>query len=355
MQNGNWVDESLVVKERPMIRIGLAGIGFMGMIHFLAIERLSSAKVTAIAARDPKKRSGDWTMIQGNFGPRGRQMDLTGIDTYASAEELIERSDVDMVDICLPSDDHTSPVIRALEAGKHVLVEKPIALSLADADRMVAAAKASGRLLMVAHVLPFFTDFRFAHDAIRSGRFGRLQAAHFRRHISPPNWSDAVTDFEKVGGPLIDLHIHDTHFLVVACGMPCGLSSIGTRRGEMVTYVSTQYDFGPEGPAVSATSGCLSASSRPFTHGYELYFEKGTLLYEAGQPLRVFTSVGIETPTLEGGDEIDSFAAEIGAAVDSVVTGQPSPLLDGMLARNALALCLKEGESVSSGQPVVIS
>jgi predicted dehydrogenase len=338
-----------------MIRIGLAGIGFMGMIHYLAIKRLSNARVTAIAARDPKKRSGDWTMIQGNFGPRGEQMDLTGIATFATAEELIDQSDVDMVDICLPSDNHTAPVIRALEAGKHVLVEKPISLSLADADRMVAAAKASGRMLMVAHVLPFFADFRFALDAIRGGRFGRLQAAHFRRHISPPNWSDAVADFEKVGGPLIDLHIHDTHFVVVACGMPRRLTSIGTRRGEMVTYVSTQYDFGPEGPAVSATSGSLSASSRPFTHGYELYFEKGTLLYEAGQPLRVFTAEGIETPTLAGGDEIDSFAAEIGAAVEAVTTGQPSPLLDGVLARNALALCMKEGESVRHGQPVMTS
>jgi predicted dehydrogenase len=336
-----------------VIKIGLAGIGFMGMIHYLAVGRLSQAKVTAIAARDPRKRAGDWTMIQGNFGPRGEQVDLSGIETFADADTLIDRSDVDLVDICLPSDQHTAPVIRALEAGKHVLVEKPIALNLSDADRMVAAAKASGKMLMVAHVLPFFADFRFALDAVRSGRFGKLTAAHFRRHISPPQWSDAVAEFDKVGGPLIDLHIHDTHFIVVACGMPKRVMSTGTRRGPMVTYVSTQYDFGPEGPAVSATSGCLSSPGRPFTHGYELYFERATLHYEAGGSLRLFTAEGLENPTLAGGDEIDAFTAELGAAVDAVTTGEASPLLDGKLARDALALCIHEGEAVATGQPVV--
>ncbi|MBY0588944.1 Gfo/Idh/MocA family oxidoreductase [bacterium] len=338
-----------------MIKIGLAGIGFMGMIHYLAIARISGAKVTAIAARDPKKRAGDWSMIQGNFGPRGTQMDLSDIALFADAEELIQKSDVDLVDICLPSDNHVGPAIKALESGKHVLVEKPIALSLADADRMVAAAKASGRMLMVAHVLPFFADFRFGLELISQQTHGKLLAAHFRRHISPPNWSDAVADFSKVGGPLIDLHIHDTHFIVVAFGKPRRVTSTGIKRGEMVTYVATQYDFGPEGPAVSATSGCLSAPGRPFTHGYELYFERATLLYEAGQPLRLFTATGVENPTLAGGDEIDAFEKEITAAVRAIETRTPSPLLDGTLARDALALCLGEGTSVDSGQPVSIA
>jgi predicted dehydrogenase len=325
------------------------------MIHYLAIQRLSNARVTALAARDPRKRAGDWTMIQGNFGPRGEQMDLAGVETFADVEELIERSDVDLVDICLPSDNHTAPVIAALEAGKHVLVEKPIALSLADADRMVAASKSSGRMLMVAHVLPFFADFRYGLEAIRSGTYGKLLAAHFRRHISPPNWSDAVADFGKVGGPLIDLHIHDTHFVVVSCGMPRRVTSTGIQQGEMVTYVSTQYDFGADGPAVSATSGCLSAGGRPFTHGYELYFERGTLFYEAGWPLRLITATGVESPTLSGGDEIDAFAQEISAAVEAVQTKTASPLLDGQLARDALALCIAEGESVASGKSVFTS
>ena len=62
-----------------MVGIGIVGIGFMGMIHYLAARRVEGARVVALCSRDPKKLAGDWTSIQGNFGPRGTQMDLSGI------------------------------------------------------------------------------------------------------------------------------------------------------------------------------------------------------------------------------------------------------------------------------------
>ncbi len=94
---------------------------------------------------------------------------------------LLADPKVDLVDLCVPNDEHARMAIRALEAGKHVLVEKPIALTGADADAMVAAARASGKLLMVAHVLPYFPEFAFAAQVVRSRKYGRLVAAHFKR------------------------------------------------------------------------------------------------------------------------------------------------------------------------------
>lgn len=335
-----------------MVRIGIAGIGFMGMIHFQAIGRLKEAKVTAIATRDGRKRSGDWTMIQGNFGPRGKQEDLSGIQKFETAEEMVRSANVDLVDVCLPSDQHVDVTLAALEAGKHVLVEKPIALNLEDADRLVAAAKNADKKLMVAHVLPFFGDFRFALESIHDGRYGKLLAAHFRRHISPPDWSGSVTDLARMGGPLIDLHIHDNHFIALACGRPEAVYSKGIEENGVVTYVSTEYVYPAGGPIVSATSGCLSRSSRPFTHGYELYFERATIHYEAGSAVRLYCEDGPKEPALAAGDEIESFRLEIGEAVRAVSTGDSSPWLDGALARDALALCLREAESVRTGQVV---
>jgi predicted dehydrogenase len=334
-----------------MLRIGIAGVGFMGMMHFQAVKRIPGARVTAIATRDPKKRSGDWTGIQGNFGPRGQKEDLSGVAVFDSADALAREADVDLVDVCLPSNDHVATTLAALESGRHVLVEKPIALRLEDADRMVAKAKEAERLLLVAHVLPFFADFRFAREAVFSGRFGRLRAAHFRRHIAPPAWSDAMADLTRVGGPLIDLHIHDNHFIVATCGRPIGVQSRGIVENGVVNYVATQYLYDGD-LQVTATSGSLSPASRPFTHGYELYFERGLLHYEAGSPLKVYTGDGVETPTLAGGDEIDSFKDEISAALEAIQLGQPSPILDGGMARDALALCLKEEESVKTGRVV---
>src|SRR5205807_5467268 len=113
---------------------------------------------------DPKKLAGDWTGIRGNFGPRGTQMDLSGQAGYPDFAALLADPDVDLVDLCVPNDEHARLAISALEAGKHVLVEKPIALTTADADAMLAAARASGKLLMVAQVLPFFPEFAFAAE-----------------------------------------------------------------------------------------------------------------------------------------------------------------------------------------------
>ena len=85
---------------------------------------------------------------------------------------------------------------------------------------MVAAAKRAGKSLMVAHVLPFFPEFQFAAEAIRTGRYGKLLSGHFRRIISRPDWSADIGDAAKTGGPAVDLHIHDTHFIGLVCGVP---------------------------------------------------------------------------------------------------------------------------------------
>ena len=336
-----------------MVRIGIVGVGFMGMIHYLAALRTPGAKVTAIAARDPKKRAGDWTGIKGNFGPPGERMDLTGVAAYATPEELLADPNVDLVDVCLPSDQHARVAELALAAGKAVLVEKPIALTLAEADRMLAAAARAPRLLMVAHVLPFFPDFRVAVEAVRGGRHGKLLAASFRRHISPPNWSDAFADAARTGGPAVDLHIHDTHFVAMLCGRPAAVQSIGRVRDGLVEYIATNYVY-PNGPAVSATSGACSHAGRPFTHGFELQFEHATIVYEAGGPMAMFGPEGRTEIPLVGSDPVDAFAAELAAAVAGVAAGKAPPELDARTARDALALCLAEVESARSGRPVAL-
>ncbi|HEX5270882.1 MAG TPA: Gfo/Idh/MocA family oxidoreductase, partial [Gemmataceae bacterium] len=265
--------------------------------------------------------------------------------------------DIDLIDACNPTHLHPDTALRALRAGKHVLVEKAIALDTKDADAMVAAAKQAGRLLMVAHVLPFFPEFAFAARTIRSGQYGKLLGAHFKRVISRPDWSAEIGDASKTGGPAVDLHIHDTHFIGLVCGVPGRVFSSGVVEGGAVAYLTTQYLYGPGGPAVSCSSGAVAQKGRPFVHGYEIYLEKATLVYESGAtPLTVLTADGrAEQPRLEGGgDPITAFALEIQAAVDAVASGKESDLLSGQLARDALVLCHKEIESVRTGAPVAV-
>ena len=85
-----------------MIHVGIAGIGFMGMIHYLAYQRLAKARVSAIYEQDPGRLAGDWRSIRGNFGPKGGMMDLEGVLRYTTLEEMLADPKLDLIDICLP-------------------------------------------------------------------------------------------------------------------------------------------------------------------------------------------------------------------------------------------------------------
>jgi predicted dehydrogenase len=340
-----------------MIRIGIVGVGFMGMIHYLAARKLQGARVEAICSRDEKKLAGDWRGIRGNFGPKGEMMDLSELRRYRRLDEMLADPNIDLVDVCNPTHLHPETAIAALRAGKHVLVEKAIALEPRDADAMVGAARQAGRLLMVAHVLPFFPEFAYAARVIQSGEFGRVMGGHFKRVISRPDWSAEIGDAAKTGGPAVDLHIHDTHFIGLICGVPGHVFAVGRTEGDAVAYLTTSYLYGPGGPAITCSSGAVAMKAREFVHGYEIYLERATLTYESGTcPLTVLHADGrCERPALAGGDDATTaFTAELQAAVDGVRAGREPDLLSGKLARDALVLCHRECESVRTEKIVAV-
>lgn len=342
-----------------MIRIGIVGVGFMGMMHYIAAQRVKGAKVIAICSRDKKKLAGDWRGIRGNFGPPGKVMDLGSIKRYSDYGDLVKDPDIDLIDICTPPDLHSVMAMGALLHGKHVFVEKPIALETRQANKMVKLAAKTGKLLMVGQVLPFFPEFAYAAEVIRTGEYGKLLGAHFKRVISKPDWSTSLGDPLKDGGPVVDLHIHDAHFIRLIAGVPSKVFATGVVAPDhSVQYLTTSYLYRPGGPAITCSSGALSMPTRPFTHGYEIYLEQATLTYESGvQPLTLLPAKGKprEIKLKGGGDDFTAFALELQAAVDGIQAGKEPHLLSGKLARDALVLCFKERDSVLKGKPVTVS
>jgi len=348
------------------VGIGIIGVGFMGMTHFEGAKPLADARVTAIATRSEKKRSGDWSDIQGNFGPPGSaEVDLSNIAAHADYHDLLADDNVDLVDICLPTDQHERVAIEALGAGKHVLVEKPIAIELDAAQRMVTAAEKAGKLLMVAHVLPFFPEFRWAREAIESGRYGKLRGAFFRRVITPPTWSKDMNDFRKLGGWGVDLHIHDNHYIGLVCGIPQRVFSRGLLAGGLVNHVSTQYVYDDPELTVSSISGGIAAHGLKFAQSFELFLEEATVQFDAGtygsewvvnRPLTLITNDGaVETPAPGGRSEwCGAFTDELQEAVSAVQSGTQPPTLNGQLALDALALCHAEAKSIAEGVAVPV-
>ena len=346
-----------------MIRVGIVGIGFMGWIHWLAYKNNPDAKVVAICTPEPERQAGDWTAIQGNFGPPGEHVDLSDIQVFNSMEELFACPDVDLVDICLPPSLHVAAICQAAKHGKKVFCEKPLALNAMDCAEAVNACKQYNQPLFVGHVLPFFPEYRFAREQIADGHLGRLLGGHFKRVISDPVWLNGFYDPQKVGGPMLDLHVHDAHFIRLLFGMPTSVFSRGRMRGEVVEYCNSVFSFAESDFVVSSASGVINQQGRPFTHGYELHFEQATLQFEfAGladgselMPLKLLGNDGsVKHPELGDGDPVHAFEAEIAEVIRCVKNGCESDLLAGSLARDAIQICSAQTDSVRSVAEVEI-
>ena len=344
-----------------MLRIGIAGLGFMGMVHYLTYAKLRGVKVAAIATPELERLAGDWREIKGNFGPPGQQMDLSGIETYTSVDEMIASADIDAVDITLPPFMHAEAAINALKAGKQVFCEKPIAMTTADGRKMVRAAEKAERQLLIGHVLPFFPEYAWALKTIASGKYGKVIGGAFRRVISDPTWLTQYWTADKVGGPMLDLHIHDAHFIRLLFGKPASVATVGRMHNDLPKFWHSQFAF-ESGATVEATSGTIDQQGRPFDHGFEIHLEGATLVFEFAvlgdegkylcQPTMFDKSGKAKHPKLVDGDPMNAFEGELKEVVRSFAKDEPSETLGAQLALDAIEMCHAQTKSLATGKSV---
>jgi predicted dehydrogenase len=343
-----------------MIQVGIVGLGFMGMIHYLNYRKLPGVRVAAICEVNEKRLTGDWTDIKGNFGPAGEQMDLSGVATFTKLQDMLAMPEIHLVDVTLPPAMHAGATVDALAAGKHVFCEKPMSLKLSECERMSAAARDAERRLFIGHVLPFMPEYAWAYDAVRTGRYGKLRGGAFRRVISNPAWLRNFWSADEVGGPLFDLHVHDAHFIRLLFGMPDEVVSRGRLRDGIPEFWHSHFSFGEKDYLVEATSGTIEQQGRAFNHGFEIHFERATLLFEfavlGGEgrylcpPTLLDESGNAEQVELGGGDPMDAFEAELRNVTECVRNNQESEILNGRLAQDAVKLCQIEWESIAASR-----
>ena len=337
------------------MRVGIVGIGFMGWIHYLAYQQCQNADVVAFCSGNAAKRRGDWTGIRGNFGPAGRQIDVSSMNVYESLGPLLDDPQVEWVDLCLPPHLHAAAIEKSLQAGKRVLCEKPLTLTAAEAHRLTTLA---GDDLLVAHILPFMNEYDFLVAAVRDDRFGTLRSMRLKRFISPPDWIPDFYDRSKIGGPLIDLHVHDAHLIRLLMGQPDdvrtgrmnGLDSGGQPIPRCYESLMTYAD----GRFVSSGGGVIEAPGRTFTHGYEAHFDRATVQFEFAAytddtnesiPLTVLHKDGsIDRPDLGDGDPVQAFVRQARAAAEYAAGNSRHPALDPKIAADALTLCERQDE-----------
>lgn len=218
------------------LRIGLVGAGNIAKAHLTAYQGVENAEIVAICDIDAKVLAA----TAERFGIA---------KTYTSETEMIANEELDAVDVCVWNCNHACCSIEALNAGLHVLCEKPMAANAEEAKQMIDAAEKNNRLLMIGFVLRFGDEAKIAKDFIDNGYLGDIyysKATYLRRHGAPGGW---FTDKARsAGGPVIDLGVHVidlTRYLMGKPKVKSVFASVENRLGNR-PYLKTTVGWKPD-------------------------------------------------------------------------------------------------------------
>ena len=207
-----------------MIKVGLIGCGFMGVMHANCYKNIDGVILGAVA--DVRREKAEEL--------------ANGAEIFSDGLDLINNADVDVIDICLPTYLHAEYAIKAMEKVKYLFVEKPVALNNEQAKLMIEKSKETGCQVQVGQVIRFWDEYVELKKIIESGKYGKVVNANFRR-ISPTptwGWQDWLLDTRRSGGAPQDLHIHDTDYVLSVFGEPEKFTSIKNVIGEKNSYIN---------------------------------------------------------------------------------------------------------------------
>jgi len=269
----------------------------MGGTHLKAWKALPQAELFAVYSRDERKLSGDLSAVEGNFGGPQESFDFSSVAKYTDLEAVLNDPQIEAVDICLPTDLHAEIAVKALRAGKHVLVEKPMALDVKSAQQMIAAAEEHNRILMVAQVLRFFPMYDALRKAVQSPELGKVRSAIFTRRCAAPQWSGWLGNPKLSGGGAFDLLIHDVDICLHLLGKPEQVSAVGYESLSTGADIITAELYYPNSLTVVITGGWHHPKKFPFLMEYTVAMDGGTLDYSSqGRQPTLYSVDGVEQP-----------------------------------------------------------
>lgn len=253
----------------------------MGTTHLQAWRNVPGAQIAAVCSKDAKKLTGDLSAIEGNLGNKGEVFDFTNTAKYQDTRALLADTNVEAVDICLPTHLHVTTAIEAVKAGKHVLIEKPIALEGDEADALIDQANRRGVTLMTGQVLRFLPAYRGLSDALASRQYGPVRSALFRRRCAAPAWNAWLGDASKSGGGVFDLLIHDVDMALKLFGRPRFVSATGYEDlSAGIDHITAQLHYA-DVPSVVITGGWHHKKAYPFSMEYTVITDGATFDYSS--------------------------------------------------------------------------
>ncbi|MGB7581790.1 MAG: Gfo/Idh/MocA family oxidoreductase [Sedimentisphaerales bacterium] len=337
------------------MRVGIVGFGFMGRQHLHCYRGLRGVRVAAICDNDKTRLKGS-EKIEGNIGGDDAALNLGDVALYTDFEKMLAGKQLDAVSITLPTFMHRDFTVKTLNAGAHVLCEKPMAMNVEQCEGMIAAAKTNKRILQIGHCIRFWPEYAKAKQIVDSGKYGDVLAASFRRVSTVPEWSwkNWLIHAKQSGGAIMDLHIHDADYIQYLFGLPEAVRSeavIGPSGG--FDYVTTQYVY-KNNKVVSAEGGFVMSPGFKFEMSFVISLEKATIIYDCRHTptLQVcLAGGGCLTPKIESGD---GWSREIAHFVKKIKGTKVPQIISPADSLSAIKIILAEKQSAESKKEIAI-
>jgi len=330
-----------------MIKIGVAGTGMMGRSHVGGLAANGSEDVKYVAACSRNREKCD--AFAGEFG----------LKAYYDFGQMLEDPDIDIIDICVPSDGHEEFAVAAAKAKKHILIEKPIAFTLEAAENIYGAARENGVKAMVAQNLRFWPEYVRIKELIDEGALGDIITIFAARLGQMPTWADWYKYPDKSGETLMNLTLHDIDYVHFLLGKPESIYSAGT-KDQYGSYNDVMNIIKFKNGVNVLVDGSLSMTpGYPFTMHMRVLGAKGTLefSYKAGENLdaeNCQTYLKLYLPG-DGGKDVefeqyDAYGREIQYFADCVRDGRDPELVSEESVLTTLKSILKAKESLATGE-----
>ncbi len=321
------------------MRVGLIGAGFIGAIHLAAYANMPEVEVVGVADARPETAAAGAALV--------------GARAYSSYEDLVLTESVEVVDVCLPTAYHRELALTAARAGKHVILEKPVARTLEDAEAILEAFSGTENRLFVGHVVRFFPEYVKIKAMMEAGELGTVGVARTSRR-SPflTGWNDWYADWRMSGGVLLDLVIHDFDFLRWTLGEVERVYARGVlgREYNRLDYALVTLRF--EGGAIAHVEGQWGYPG-PFNYSIEVAGSRALVTADSTES----PSVQLLGGTASSGESPDfltgksPFQTELEHFIECITTGA-EPVVEPRDAYEALRIGLAATQSVLTGEPV---
>jgi predicted dehydrogenase len=333
-----------------MIRAGLCGFGGMGHLHANNLWQMKDVKVVAVCDIRPEQLAAK--DITTNLGASQGEFDIRTCHTYTDFQEMLKREKLDVAVLPLPTYLHADYAILAMNAGCHVFTEKPMALTVADCDRMLQARDRNRRELLVGQVLRFWPEYEFLLDAIRQRTYGPLISLSMERIGAYASWSkdNWFNDHKLSGGAILDLHLHDADWAFHALGLPTDIHASG-RIGQTggVDDITAVWDYA-DGPLVTMRGSWMYTG---FAMNFRAIFDNAVIEFglPSGGTFRLLKR-GVPEPTPLTVSAESGYVKEMQYLFDCVAGRHANELCAGESTRDSVRLVWQEKKAITSRKRV---